>query len=209
MIRVFLIDNQKLFTDAIANEFKYRVPEMELVGTARGCTEALNLLKKLSVDVVLLDLNLPEISGMDCYHQLRKQFSQIKLIVLTGLFDTSILYKAWVNGVDGIQSKNSGLNDLINIIEEVMLGKRIIGKDFTDFFNGVSIQTEFSNAQLTPSEAKVLGLLAEGCSNKNAAVTLHVSIETVKFHCKNILKKFNSHKMSLVISAARKQHLIP
>lgn len=209
MIKVFLIDDQKLFTDALANEFKQRVPEMDLVGTALGCDEALILLQNLTVDVVLLDLNLPKISGMECYFQLRSQFPDIKVLVLTGLFDTSLLYQAWMNGVDGIQSKSGGLEDLVYAIKEVMDGKRIIGEDFADFFNGVAIQTMLSKTQLTRSEARVLGLLAEGYTQKNVAATINVSFETVKFHCKNILKKFNTNKMSLVIDDARKQHLIP
>ncbi len=209
MIKVFLIDDQKLFTDALANEFKQRVPEMELVGTALGCNEALILLKDLVVDVVLLDFILPEISGMECYHKLRSQFPKIKVVVLTGLFDTSLLYQAWINGVDGIQSKSGGLADLVFTIQGVSEGRRIIGKDFADFFNGVSIQAKVSKIQLTRSEARVLGLLADGYTQRKVAATINVSVETVKFHCKNMLRKFNTNKMSLVIAEARNQHLIP
>jgi len=208
MINVFIVDDHPLFIDGVSSAFIKDIDNIEVVGSANSGNEAIEKLKDSNADVVLLDLVMPEMGGAECSELLKKLYPSLKIVILTGETDTSLLYKVWMNGVDAIELKYCGKQALVSTIKEVMLGKRIIGQKVPYFFDNIETSSGRSSPSLTKREEEVLKLLATGYTRKEVADKLFLSIDAVHFHCKNLFKKFNKNRIHLLLAEARKLKII-
>ena len=207
MIDVFIIDDHQIFIDGVKVNLQTKKDNLIVKGSSTSIKKALKTLRKTKVDVILLDLMMPEISGIEGSLLLKKEFPDIKIVILTGENDTSLLFNAWITGVDAILTKLCGQEELIETIESVIKGNRVIGKNVPAFFNHIN-EGDTQNVILTRREQQILNLLAQGKKRREAAEILFISKDTVDFHCKNLYKKFNKNKIQSVIQAARKAKLI-
>lgn len=171
--------------------------DMEVVGEAADGIEALELAKKHNPDIILLDIAMPNMDGVQVAGKIKKSLPQIKIIVLTSYSDDQFLYEFLKLGVSGFVLKDSASQELIYSIRKSHEGmvffdpsvsKKVMEK-FTQVSGGKS---DFVNyGKLSDREKEVLRLVAEGCATKEVAEKLYISPKTVENHRANIMKKLN------------------
>ena len=171
--------------------------DMEVVGEAADGIEALELAKKHNPDIILLDIAMPNMDGVQVAGKIKKSLPQIKIIVLTSYSDDQFLYEFLKLGVSGFVLKDTASQELIYSIRKSHEGmvffdpsvsKKVMEK-FTQVSGGKS---DFVNyGKLSDREKEVLRLVAEGCATKEVAEKLYISPKTVENHRANIMKKLN------------------
>lgn len=207
MINIFVIDDHPLFIAGISSLFESGIEKIKVTGSANSAKEALPKLRKSQAKIILLDLILPDMRGVEFALILKKEFPEKKIIVLTGEQSPAILFNAWANDVDAILMKYCGRTELVETIHDVLAGRRILGKDVPKFHDPKSSSLG-SNPHLTPSELRVLNLLAQGHTRKVVGEMLGTSENAVDFHCNNLFKKFKNNKLISIIEEARLHSLI-
>lgn len=193
---ILIADDHKLVREGIINFLKAH-GEFEVRGEAADGEEVVFLAGKLKPDVILMDLNMPKMDGIEAVQKIKKSSPDIKIVVLTAFTQNEIVFRAIEAGVDGYLLKDIMPDDLIAAIHTVMNGKPALHPDITRkvMLSVASRRDETTPAeQLTTREIEVLNLLAEGRSNDEIARTLVISLPTVKTHVHNILHKLNMTK---------------
>ncbi len=208
MIYVFMIDDHPMFIDGVKSAFNPEVDQVEFVGEANLCLKGIEPLKESGADVVLLDLNMPEVNGVECCKRIKKILPDVKVIFLTGETDSPFLFDAWMSGANAIVLKYCGKEELLQTMRRVLEGERIIGKKVPFFFDQIEGVKEDKTPVLTIREEDVLKLLATGLTRSEVADELHISSAAVNFHCKNLYKKFNKNRIHSLIAEARKLKVI-
>jgi DNA-binding NarL/FixJ family response regulator len=207
MINLFVIDDHPVFINGLKTLFNAEEDNIKVSNCATSAKEALPMLKRSMAKVVILDLVMPEISGVDFCHVIKKQFPDKKVIILTGSLNKVLLYKVWRNKADAILLKYCGKDELIDTIHDVLAGKRMVGEnvpDFDDYYD----ETVTKSVTLTRSEKTILEKLAEGKTRKEISIILGSTLNAVSFHCKNIFTKLNQTKVVMAVEEARKLGLI-
>jgi two-component system, NarL family, response regulator NreC len=187
-------------------------PELEVVGEAANGREAVTMAENLSPQVVVLDIAMPVLNGIEAAEQILKVDSQVGVILLTMHADESYVLRALHAGVKGYLLKESAEEDLLSAIRCVARGKPFFSKAINEVlledYMRVLKQQGLSDTfdLLTVREKEVLQLLAEGRTNKEVATLLDVSPYTVESHRTNLMQKLNVHNTAeLVLYAVRKR----
>ncbi len=188
--RVLLADDHMLLLDAFA---KLLEPECDVVGAVADGRSLLAAAEELKPDVVVLDIAMPLLNGLDAGRQLKKVLPDVKLIFLTMNQDPAIATEAFRAGASGYLLKTSAGSELIKAIEEAMSGKSyvtpLITQDLLEAFMLGPNETK-RPADLTPRQREVLQLLAEGHSMKEAARILKVAPRTIAYHKYRVMERF-------------------
>lgn len=208
MIYVFMIDDHPMFIDGVKSAFNKEVDDVEFVGEANLCLKGIEPLKESRAEVVLLDLNMPEVNGVECCKRIRKVLPDIKVIFLTGETDAPFLFEAWMSGANAIVLKYCGKEELLQTMRRVIEGERIIGQNVPFFFDQIEGVKDDKTPTLTKREEDVIKLLATGLTRSEVADQLHLTTAAVNFHCKNLFKKFNKNRIHSLIAEARKLKVI-
>jgi len=207
MINVFVIDDHPMFIDGLKSVFSSSKDGIKISGSANSADEALPLLKRSRAKIVLLDLKMPGTPGDEFCLVLKKKFPDKKVIVLTGETDRTLLYNTWNNKADALLIKHCGKLELINTINSVLKGSRILGTSFPELIN----QRELNKSDipnLTNSEIKVISLLSTDKSREEVSQILGSSRHAVDFHVKNVFKKFKMNRIMSVVAEAKRLQLI-
>jgi DNA-binding NarL/FixJ family response regulator len=162
-------------------------PDMEMVAEASNGREALHQFRAHRPDVTLMDLQLPEMNGLDALIAIRGEFPEARIIVLTTYDGDMQVLRAVKAGARAYLLKNTFHKELFETIRAVHAGKRYISPDVS-----YGLAEHVSEAPLTPAEIRVLRLIAEGNANKEIAAQLSVSEVTVKGQVRNILSKLGA-----------------
>lgn len=156
--------------------------------------EALARIPKYQPDVVLMDINLPGISGIDCIRDLKKQLPRLEVVMLTAYEEEDNIFRALKEGASGYLLKSSTPEDIYNAIRDVYSGgapfSSHIARKVAQYFRGER-EIEDENEKLTPREKEVLRLLASGYIYKEVADQLDISLETVRTYVKRICQKLH------------------
>jgi len=206
MIYLFLIDDHPLFLNGVKAVLETDT-ELAVLGSANSCKEGAEKMDTDLIDVILLDLLMPEVNGVTCARSIKKNYPHIKIIALTGELDEGLLHDAWFSGMDAILLKYCGRDELIETIKTVSQGNKIIGKNVPYFFSLEKDNRE-GVPKLTRREEDVLKLLALELSRREVADRLSISIGAVNFHCKNLFRKFNKNKIQGLLSEAKRLSII-
>lgn len=195
-IKIIIADDHTIFRQGL-RMLLAQEDDMEVVGEAADGIEALELAKKHNPDIILLDIAMPNMDGVQVAGKIKKSLPQIKIIVLTSYSDDQFLYEFLKLGVSGFVLKDSASQELIYSIRKSHEGmvffdpsvsKKVMEK-FTQVSGGKS---DFVNyGKLSDREKEVLRLVAEGCATKEVAEKLYISPKTVENHRANIMKKLN------------------
>ena len=195
-MRVLLIDDHALFRVGLEGLLERRGIKVAQAGDGR---EGLRLAASLKPDVILLDLRMPEMSGLEILKQLHKQEPATPIVMLTTSDDENDLVDALRNGASGYLLKDMAPDELIVALRDIVAGEMVVASGLTAVLAkvikaGDSSESETSPfASLTPREFEILCHLAEGQSNKAIARDLDISDGTVKLHVKAILRKLGVH----------------
>lgn len=195
-IRVLLVDDHTLFRSGI-KALLQRYPEFEVVGEASDGVEGIKRVTALLPDVVLMDLNMPGLSGLEAVQLITQDTPQVNVVMLTVSEDAEDLADALRAGARGYLLKNIDAEFLVQAIKRAANGEPVMAESMTaklmQQFRSISSHPAplQEKDKLTPREREILLLLARGDSNKEIARQLSVAESTVKIHVQNILKKLN------------------
>lgn len=206
--RILLADDHLLVAEALK---KLLEPEFEVVGTVGDGRKLLRDAAELKPDLLLLDLNLPLLNGMDAGRQLKELMPSVKIIVLTMNEDADIAAEALGKWASGYLLKKSAGSELLKAVRDVLLGLRYVtpAVNMDRLECAATRENKSDNGkELTQRQREVLQLLAEGHTMKEAAAILHVATRTVAFHKYRIMQEFNLENNSELLRFAMKQKLV-
>jgi two-component system, NarL family, response regulator len=172
-------------------------PDMECVGEASNGREALEQFRALLPDVTLLDLNMPEVDGLQALISIRKEFPQARIVVLTTYKGDVLAQSALKAGALGYLLKSSLRKDLMHAIRAAHAGKRYIPAEIA-----LDIAEHVGDEELSAREVEILRKVAQGFSNKQIGAQLGISDETVKTHLKSVFAKLNVGDRTQAIAVA-------
>jgi len=196
-VRVLLADDQRLVRESLATMLGL-LDGIELAGTAANGEEAIDLVAELRPDVVLMDLRMPRLDGIEATRRLRERDPEARVIALTTFADDESVLGALRAGARGYLTKDAGAEDIRSAIFAVVAGEAILDPAVQRHVVGALAAEPASDQQteepelpdgLTPREAEILGLIAEGMTNAEIAERLVVSPTTVKSHINHLFAK--------------------
>ncbi len=212
-IRVLLADDHGLLRKGVRSVLA-QDPDIEIAGEASDGVEAVQLAETLAAEVVILDIAMPGLNGLDAAAQITRKSRRVGLIVLSMYSDEEYLVRAVAAGVRGYLLKDSAEPDLVRAVRAVADGKTFFSPAISDMLldeyrlrlqNG---DLKDSYDLLTDRERQVLQLLAQGYSNKDVAIALSLGVSTVETHRLNLMRKLDLHNTAeLVLYAVRKKIL--
>jgi DNA-binding NarL/FixJ family response regulator len=195
-IRVFVVDDHPLLREGIAAVLGNQ-PDMALLGEAGNGRDAIALFPVLKPDITLMDLKLPDISGIDAIEQIRKVAPDAKIIVLTTYRGDVQAGRALKAGARGYLLKEMVRKDLVEAVRTVIGGKRYVPPEIA-----LEIADHAGEAVLTARELVVLKQVALGCANKVIGANLSVSEDTVKSNIRSILSKLGANDRTHAVTIA-------
>jgi len=212
--RIVLADDHVLVRQGLRRILE-GTADLEVIGEANDGLELLDLLKQLTPDLVILDIFMPNLRGIEAIHEIKKIHSDVRILILTMHRDKEYLYLALSAGAKGYLLKEDADKELFSAIEKVRQGKIYISPHFSEEVVDDLVQigkgdtkTVFETDPLTPREREVLKLIAEGRSSKEIAQLLFISVLTVNNHRANLMEKLNLKKVTdLVKYAIRKGYI--
>ncbi len=198
-IRVLVVDDHPLVREGIARQIDLE-PDMTLVAEASNGREAIQQFRALRPDVTLMDMQMPEMGGLDALIAIRNEFADARILVLTTYKGDVQIMRALQAGARGYLLKNSLNDELMGAIRAVHAGRKALSAEAS-----VEIAEHATDDPLTPAELRVLRLVAQGKANKEIAAQLSISEETVKGQVRNILSKLgaNDRTHAAMIGVAR------
>ena len=201
-IRVFSVDDHPLLREGIAALVNSQ-PDMVLNAQAATGAEAIQLFKEHVPDVTLLDLRLPDMSGIDVLIAIRSQFPDARIIMLTTFEGDVEIQRALQAGARGYLLKNMPPNELLEVIRQVHAGKKRIPPEIAS-----QLLEHMSDEVLTDREIEVLKEVAGGNRNREIAERLFISEETVKVHIKHIMEKLGASDRTQAVSIGLRRGII-
>jgi DNA-binding NarL/FixJ family response regulator len=212
-MRILIADDHTLFRESLKSVLTSR--GFEIVGEAREGREAVDLARRLSPDVVLMDLAMPGLDGLSATRLISAEMPQVKVVILTGSDEDAQLFEAIKSGAQGYLLKSLESRDFFALLEGVGRGEpaltpALAGKLLQEFARPALPATEAHDPDaLTEREQEVLELLVSGVtSNRKLAQELGVSENTVRFHVRNILDKLHLHNRAQVVGFALRHGIV-
>jgi DNA-binding NarL/FixJ family response regulator len=203
-IRVIVLDDHRIFRLGLREELRCMDIPVEMAGEAESGEEFFRLLKNTKADMVLLDLILPDMPGVDVARRLRKERPAMKILVLSAEERLETLEALMNIGIDGFVSKAGPANELQTAIEYIADGAEFFGRDIARLVHCVHVAKKSEDFNFTPREKEIMMLCAKGLSAKEIATHMSISLKTVINHKYNIFKKMGiDNCMELVKYAMR------
>ncbi len=201
-IRVLSVDDHPLLREGIAALINNQ-PDMSLVAEASNCSEAVQQFREHRPDVTLMDLRLPDASGIDAMIAIRAEFADARIIMLTTFEGDVEIQRALEAGARGYMLKSMASRDLVDVIRQVHAGKKRVPAEVAN-----QLAEHLSDEALTAREIDVLRQLAGGNRNRDIAVRLYISEETVKVHVKHIMEKLGATDRTQAVAIAVRRGII-
>ena len=201
-IRVFSVDDHPLLREGIAALVNSQ-PDMALIGQGSTGAEAIQLFREHLPDVTLLDLRLPDMSGIDVLIAIRSQFPEARIIMLTTFEGDVEIQRALQAGARGYLLKNMPPTELLEVIRQVHAGKKRIPPEIAS-----QLLEHMADEVLTEREIEVLRQVADGNRNREIAELLFISEETVKVHIKHIMEKLGASDRTQAVSIGLRRGII-
>jgi DNA-binding NarL/FixJ family response regulator len=202
LIRVLSVDDHPLIREGIAALIAKQA-DMELIAEASNGREAVEQFRKHSPDVTLMDLQMPDMSGIDALSAIRAEFPDARIIVLTSYAGDVQVSRALKSGARGYLLKDLLRKELLETIRAVHAGQKRVSSEVAS-----GIAEHATDDTLTPRETDVLRLIAAGNPNKEIGAQLGLTEETVKSHVRNILAKLGANDRTHAVTLALKRGII-
>ena len=202
--KVFIVDDHYMVIEGIRSLLQNE-KNIEWVGHASNAASCLAFLQQQLPEVILMDINLPDKSGIDLCKEVREKYPAVFVIGLSTFNQQSFIQKMMDNGASGYVLKNATQEELMEAIGTVAAGKTFLSDEAAQ---SLRKNNEGEIPVLTRREKEVLELIADGLTNNEIAIKLFISVTTVDTHRKNLLAKFDSRNIASLIKAAMQMQLI-
>lgn len=189
-------------------------PDLEVIGEAADGREAVQQAEKLSPALVLMDLSMPRVGGIEAIREIKKKWPKMKVLALTVNDSEEYVLAALQAGAEGYILKNSTRTELVQAIQNVLAGKRVLSPSISEkVIEGYLIGKKAGSIHapwdtLTTREREVLKMIGEGNKSKEIADYLCISLHTVEKHRSNLMEKLNLHSVSALVSYAIEKGLV-
>ncbi len=210
-IRVLLVDDHQIMLQGL-RALLDRQPDMEVVAEAGEGRTALRLARDMLPDIIILDVAMPDLNGIETARMIISERPETKVIALSMHSDRRFVVEMLKAGASGYLLKDCALEDLVRAIRVVManqtyLSPEVAGTVVEEYVRKSRDKEPSAFSILTAREREVLQLLAEGVSTKNIASRLHVSVKTIETHRQHIMEKLNTHSIADLIKYAVREGL--
>ncbi len=207
MIKLLIADDHQVLIQGLVellNGYKH----INVTHTAYNGQQVLSILKENKIDVILLDINMPILNGLDTCKIVTEKYPKTKVLALTTLNKGSFIQQMLKNGASGYLLKNTCQEELINAIETVYKGETFINEQTNKILLN-SLMNKNSNSSFIPTltrrEKEILDLIAQEMTTKEVSESLHISLNTVETHRRNLIQKFNvKNSVGLIREAMHK-----
>jgi len=208
-VKVLLVDDHKMVREGLKSVINSR-EDLKVVGAANNGEEAIEKAEKLKPHVVVMDINMPGISGIEAARKIKEINRSIRILMLTMIENEKFIIDALSSGADGYLYKDADISELLTAIRKVAAGEEYLNKEITEkilrYVAGRNLTSHDSGKMslppLTPREIEIVGLIAKGLTSKAVAEKLFISEYTVIKHRKNIIKKLKMKNFTEVVSYA-------
>jgi len=205
MIRVYIIDDHQMIIEGIHTLLQGE-QNIEWLGGTKSPDDLMAFLAKSQPDVLLMDINLPQRSGLDLCREVKEKYPAINIIGLSTFNQPSVIRKMQENGASGYLLKDASRNEILEALQQVSKGKEYVSFSVAEALKKSG--SELLLPALKRREKEILELIAEGLTNKKIAAKLFLDKTTINTHRKNMLTKFNVTNTAALIKIAVTNHLI-
>lgn len=203
-ISVMIVDDHLMVLEGM-KALLSNIDYIEVAGTAGNAFEAMDMLKQKKVNVAILDINLPDVSGIELCKKIKKEYPSIQVLAMSTFKERSYISQMIQSGASGYLVKSASKEEITEAILCADEGKLYLSLDISN----VSLDQVASEIPvLSRREKEVLQLIADGLTNNQIAQQLYISLHTVDTHRKNLLAKFNVNNTAILIKTAVKYQLI-
>ncbi len=204
-IRLLLVDDHKIVLDGLESLLA-DMDGFDCVATADNGQKALDLLKVFEIDVILMDIDMPIMNGMEATKAVKQQYPQVRVISLTQHSERGMVKKLIECGSDGYLLKNIDHDELADAIRTVHGGQSYFSSEVSETLSGKAVEKSATGAEveITEREVEILTLIAEGFSSKQIGEKLFISPRTVDTHRTNLMNKLDIHNVAGLIRFALK-----
>ncbi|MEG4805684.1 response regulator transcription factor [Microcoleus sp. ARI1-B5] len=202
LIRVMIVDDHVMVAQGLTSLLESQ-SDIKVIGRASNGREAIDLFRQSQPDIVLMDLRMPEMGGVEATIAIRAEFKQARIIVLTTYDGDEDIYRGLQAGAKGYVLKDAEAQELLSAIRAVHGGQQYIPPAV-----GAKLVERMGIPQLSARELEVLNLMARGKNNQEISTALSISESTVKFHTKNIMSKLGASDRAQAIVTALKRGVI-
>lgn len=211
-IRLLLVDDHAVVRSGLKMLLENE-RDVEIIGEAASAAEAIEAAMRLKPNVVLMDIGLPDLSGIEATREIKKRVSEVFIVALTIHEDEEYFFKMLEAGASGYVPKRAAPEELITAIRAAATGQVYLYPSLAkllvrDFLDGGRAGAEQASSDLTEREREVLTYLAEGASNEEIAASLVISPKTVARHRENIMRKLNLHSRAELVRYAIRKGII-
>lgn len=204
-IKVLVVDDHPMVLEGMRSMLS-QISFVELTGVAADAFEALEKVKQDPPQIVLTDINMPEVSGIELTEKIKKEFPAVKVVAMSTFRERSYISQMIKNGASGYLIKSASREEIEEALLSVHEGKLYMNLDIS--MAGIDIQDITNAPVLSRREAEVLQLISDGLTNPQIAEKLFISLHTVDSHRKNLLTKFGVNNTASLIKMAAKNNLI-
>ncbi len=207
MIKVIIVDDHPIFRQGIVSLFN-SVEDMEVIAEAGSGTAAVRLAQELHPDIIIMDISLPEINGIEAAKRIKKEGIDTRVILLTMHKEAEFLNMAQDLGIRGYLLKEDALGDLIYAIRAVHRGDRFLSSSISSGNTADLSEVHSSPSPLTKREKEIVIHIANGLSSKEIAAKLYVSVKTIETHRSHIMEKLKLKNLAELVRYAVKTGLV-
>jgi DNA-binding NarL/FixJ family response regulator len=211
MIRVYIADDHQVLLDGL-HTLLSSIEDIDVVGIGHNGREAVAFLQDHQVDVMLLDINMPDMNGIDACKIISKDFPSVKIVALSMYNKASFIQQMLKSGASGYILKNTGQEELVSAIRTVHSGEQFLGpmvsKTLMASMLGRAQKTKNYIPELTRREKEILALIAKEHTTQEISGTLNISLNTVETHRKNLLSKFGVRNSVGLVKIAMERGLL-
>lgn len=209
-IKVLIADDHQLVVDGLKH-FVNSDPRFEVVGEANNGQDAVLYTKALSPQMVMMDIDMPIMSGIQALTQIKNESPIVKVLIISMHYEKPVIKKVMNLGADGYLVKNASQSEVINTLESIINGEKQFPKDLLNEIQS-TVTSPLANSedlsQLTDREIEIIRLVAQGLSNKEIGEKLFISHRTVDTHRTNLMKKLSVNNVAGLIRFAFIHHLV-
>ena len=209
-VAVLLADDHPVFREGLARAIDLR-PDLHLVAATENGREALDAIRAHTPDVAVLDLGLPQLDGMAIIEAIARERLATRSLVVSALDDSATVYRAIAAGARGFVPKTVPSVEICDAIAAVARGQTVLRPEVQDgLADEIRLRRDHDDRPvLTPREAQIIRLAAEGCSNAEIARQMHLSTATVKTHLQNVFEKLEVSDRAAAVAKSIRRGLVP